>query len=341
MEKVNLVDKNVLFDLKKILNQELPARFTKGEKIAVKAHLGEYENLFYLRPPLLETVVYALKEIGSEPFIFDTTTWYHGSRHTPKDYEETARKNGFTKESMGCPIIFSDESVKRKGLRYYKEVGIAKDLAESDGMVVVSHVKGHEDASFGGAIKNLGMGGVDVKAKMEGHILSRPELVGECVGCGTCAEICPYGSITVEGNSVKINEEGCFGCNACVRVCPQNALAPKVASVRQFIAEAAAVVLSTFKEDKVYYVNVLMDIVKHCDCLKTRSDDFGQTLCPDIGVLASEDIASIDRASLDLINKATGIENFFLDINKTDPYEQVETFESFRGGKKDYSLVEI
>ncbi len=340
MAVVNHIRERPLPELKALLLGEFAARFKKGESVAVKAHLGEYGNLAYLRPPLLEAVVACLKEVGAEPFIYDSTTWYRAKRHTAEDYADCARKNGFTEESMGCPLVFGDESVKKPGLRHYGEVGVARPLADADGMVTVSHVKGHEDASFGGAIKNLGMGGVDVTAKMQGHVLSRPELVGECTGCGACVEVCPYGSMSVEGRTVSINVNGCFGCNACVRVCPQDALAPKTGSVRELIAEAAAVVLATFQREKFYYVNVLMDVTKHCDCLPHRGNDFGTTLCPDLGILASDDIAAIDAASLDLINEATGSENFFLNLNKTDPYEQVDAMVSFGQGSKSYELVE-
>lgn len=338
MADVHHIRERPIPDLKALLSKEFADRFESGDSVAVKAHLGEYGNLAYLRPPLLEAVVACLKETGAEPFIFDTTTWYRAKRHSPDDYADCARKNGFSEETMGCSLVFSDESVKKPGLRHYEEVGVAQPLAEADGMVTVSHVKGHEDASFGGAIKNLGMGGVDVTAKMQGHVLSRPELVGACTGCGTCVEVCPYGSMRVEGQMVSINENGCFGCNACVRVCPQDALAPKTANVRELIAEAAAVVLATFQKEKLYYVNVLMDVTKHCDCLPHRGDDFGTTLCPDLGILAGSDIAAIDAASLDLINQATKTENIFLELNKTDPYEQVTSIEAFGCGRRTYTL---
>ncbi|MEM1507400.1 MAG: 4Fe-4S dicluster domain-containing protein [Candidatus Bathyarchaeia archaeon] len=52
---------------------------------------------------------------------------------------------------------------------------------------------------------------------------------GECVGCGLCAEACPY---NVEKNIVVFNPEKrvymkcdlCFGSPQCVQICPSQAL---------------------------------------------------------------------------------------------------------------------
>jgi len=47
----------------------------------------------------------------------------------------------------------------------------------------------------------------------------------ECVGCGKCVFICPYGAI--EWNPIgtpEINLEACLGCGACAIVCPHQAI---------------------------------------------------------------------------------------------------------------------
>ncbi len=50
--------------------------------------------------------------------------------------------------------------------------------------------------------------------------------VGEerCVGCGACAETCPFDALSVEDGAPVIDEEACMGCGVCVAKCPQAAL---------------------------------------------------------------------------------------------------------------------
>lgn len=42
----------------------------------------------------------------------------------------------------------------------------------------------------------------------------------ECIGCGTCANICPVGAIEREAPYRTISQELCIHCHACVQRCP-------------------------------------------------------------------------------------------------------------------------
>ncbi len=44
-----------------------------------------------------------------------------------------------------------------------------------------------------------------------------------CAACGTCADGCQFGAITVDGHA-HVDEEACMGCGVCVDRCPQAAL---------------------------------------------------------------------------------------------------------------------
>lgn len=44
-----------------------------------------------------------------------------------------------------------------------------------------------------------------------------------CVGCGTCAKVCPTKNITLENHTPVWNHR-CHGCNACVAYCPTKAI---------------------------------------------------------------------------------------------------------------------
>jgi len=45
-----------------------------------------------------------------------------------------------------------------------------------------------------------------------------------CVGCGACAEICPFDAIQIENGRARIDEAACMGCGVCVPACPKEAL---------------------------------------------------------------------------------------------------------------------
>ena len=49
------------------------------------------------------------------------------------------------------------EIVEIEGI-HLKEVSVAKKLFEFDKLVIISHFKGHPQAGFGGALKQLGIG---------------------------------------------------------------------------------------------------------------------------------------------------------------------------------------
>jgi Fe-S-cluster-containing hydrogenase component 2 len=45
-----------------------------------------------------------------------------------------------------------------------------------------------------------------------------------CIGCGSCASICPVSAIKIVGNKAIINEKKCIGCGACASMCPVEAI---------------------------------------------------------------------------------------------------------------------
>ena len=46
-----------------------------------------------------------------------------------------------------------------------------------------------------------------------------------CIGCGSCAGVCPGGLLTVEdGAAVSLYPDDCWGCAACLKACPRQAL---------------------------------------------------------------------------------------------------------------------
>jgi ferredoxin len=56
-----------------------------------------------------------------------------------------------------------------------------------------------------------------------------------CTRCGTCADVCPTGAITVEG-SVETRTEACIRCSACIKNCPTESRFWEDAMVRKIAA---------------------------------------------------------------------------------------------------------
>ncbi len=140
--------------------------------------MGEAYNVGYFRPNILGTLVDAFTEKACRPFVTDTTTMpYHPwiSRTLAIDYLETANRNGFNQGTMGCPIVIADGrlgaddvivDLKDRGT-YLRKQFVSR--ATADALLSVAHFKGHPAGGFGGALKNIGVGGASKRGKMNLH----------------------------------------------------------------------------------------------------------------------------------------------------------------------------
>ena len=200
MSKVYLTDlrttpkRNLLNKIEDLLNRvKLDTKIKKNDIVAVKLHFGEFGNAAYLRPIFLRTIVGKIKELKAKPFLTDTNTLYTGSRSDAVNHLTTAIKNGFDYSCVECPVIIADglrgaseEKVVIKG-EVLKEASIAKEIAEADSIVVVTHFKAHELSGFEGALKNIGMGCATRKGKLIQHSSLAPQVNTEtCKGCKVC-----------------------------------------------------------------------------------------------------------------------------------------------------------
>ena len=318
-------------DFKVRLKQELSNVFFPDENIAIKLPMGEPGNKYFLKPDLVRGFVDLLKETKVKPFLFDSPSMYPGPRNAPEDYLKSAANHGFTEKSMGCPIVVSNESVRYE--TEYMEAEVCKELVEADGMFVLSHIKGHMAAGFGGAIKNLGMGGVSKKTKGFIHFQARPVVLENCDGCGYCAGKCANKVISIENKKVQIEFNGCWGCGVCILECPKKALRPKLASFDKLLAEGAFAVTKSVK--KAYYVNCLVNIARNCDCWSGDN----KIVLGDIGFLMSKDIVAIDKKSFDLIKEKYG-KDLFLEIHGKSPLLHIKEAERLGMGKLKYELLD-
>lgn len=284
----------------------------RGRRVPIKLHMGQPGNRYYISPSIVKLVVGRLKGLGAEPFLFDTTVTYPGLRSTTEGHGRVAYKHGFGENEMGCKVVIGEEGVKVvEGAHSFE---VAREIYESTHLIVISHVKGHVSAGFGGAIKNLGMGGVTKGTKRIIHHMSTPKLSAEeCDLCGSCVEVCPYQAITVD-EEWRYNSAACDGCGKCVSACSSGALSYEVMDLQKGLVLAAK---ACTRGKRVLCINALVNITRSCDC----DSHPGPIICPDIGYLASNELAVIDRASLELINKVKP--GVFEKVNRIDPSKQV------------------
>ena len=331
----------------------------KEDLTAVKLHFGESGNDTYIKPVFVRSVVDFIRKLEGKPFLTDTNTMYIGSRHNAADHLITAIRHGFAYAVVDCPLIIADglkgndyQEVSIDG-GHFKSVRIARGITDADAMVVLTHVKGHALAGFGGAIKNLAMGCAPPVGKRDQHQGMQAEVNESlCEGCGYCETQCPFSAIHVEDKAV-IDRSICYGCSACLQVCPRHAIyfnwERDVPRFLERMAEYSLGAAQGFKR-KILYISFLTDITPDCDCV-TWSDS---PIVPDIGFLASADPVAIDTAALDIINQERGLTGSSLQCHH-EPGEDkftgvwgyvdgsyiLEYAEKIGLGTRSYTLVEI
>ena len=207
-----------------------------GKFVAVKMHFGELGNLAYLRPNYAKAVADVIKENGGLPFLTDCNTLYPGSRKNALEHMDCANINGFNTVTTGCQIIITD------GLRgtddiivpvpngeYCKEAYIGRAVMDADILISLTHFKGHEQAGFGGTIKNIGMGGGSRAGKMQQHQSGHPHVITDrCRGCRRCSKECGSDAIVYEDKKARIDPDKCRGCTLCARNCPAECISGTV-----------------------------------------------------------------------------------------------------------------
>ena len=248
-----------------------------GKSVPVKLHMGESKNKYYPKFDFVKQLIDVLIDLDIKPYLFDTTVAYSGLRNTKSGYYKLAKTHGFTLENVGCKVVIDDtgKSINVEGRKFE----VANHLLETSLMFALSHVKGHVATGMGGAIKNIGMGGVTKETKRKMHHACRPAFEKDkCTFCGVCSEVCPFSAINIKDLSWKMNMQSCFGCGVCVDNCESNAISYEDANLQYLLACAA---LACLRDKNVIYLNDVNRISKSCDC-----DPFaGPIICPDIGYL--------------------------------------------------------
>lgn len=312
----------------------------KGDLVAVKLHMGETINQSFIKPVFVREIINAIKDKGGKPFLTDSTTLYLRGRFNAIDYLETARKNGFSFNTTGVPVIIADGLIGENGIevkskgKIIKKTEISQAIYEADSLIVLTHCTGHISTGYAGAIKNIGMGCVTKNGKRAVHRFSMPIVNDEiCTRCRTCEKSCPYNVITVK-EKVVIDPRWCVGCALCIRVCPSGAMHREkkwIEKYLQALVETTASVIKKFN-GKIAFMNFLTDITADCDCAPQR-----KPVVPDIGVLASMNIVGIEQASYDLIKKKAR-KDILGEITGINGQKQIAMAEKIGMGSRRYKI---
>ena len=336
----------------------------EGKYAAIKMHFGELGNFAYLRPNYVKAVADLIKELGGRPFLTDCNTLYPGSRKNAIDHLYNAEVNGFNSVTTGCYVIIGDglkgtdeAVVSVKNAEYCKEARIGRALYDADIIISLNHFKGHEMSGFGGAIKNLGMGGASRAGKMQQHNEGKPTVNPElCRNCGKCARECGSDAISYESGKAYIDKELCKGCGRCIGACAfdaisnENGIATEIMCCK--MAEYTAAVIG---DKPAFHISLIMDVSPNCDC----HGENDAPILPNIGMLASFDPVALDQACADLCLEAEPIRNsqlgdnlakegwhhhhdHFLDSNPNVKWkETLEHGEKIGLGTREYELIKV
>ena len=333
--------------LKVLLDESRVLAFIPNEsRVAVKVHFGEEGNTGFVRPEHLRVICDEIAGRGGSAFLSDANTLYRGRRLNSKDHLELAYEHGFTKEVTGVGVIIPDDTKKENVIsveikqKFIQSAKLARIFIDTDALVAVSHFKGHILTGFGGALKNIGMGCATREGKLAQHCDVAPVVHSDrCIGCGECKIICPAEAIMLKNKKSVVDSSKCIGCASCLAVCPTMAMFIDFTAgdkVQDKMVEYSLAVLKD-KKNKTGFINFAVKINKECDCWGAENP----RIAPDVGILASSDPVSIDKASFDLVNKACGKDIFKVTHPDQDGVKQLKYAQEIGLGSFDYELIEL
>ena len=283
---------------------------------AIKIHFGEPGNLAYLRPNYSKVLADLIKEQGGRVFLTDCNTLYVGRRKNALDHLDAAYENGYNPFATGCHVIIADglkgtdEALVPIDGECVKEAKIGRALMDADIVISLTHFKGHEAAGFGGALKNIGMGGGSRAGKMEMHSAGKPYVNQKaCIGCGSCKKNCAHGAITIADRKASIDTNVCVGCGRCVGACPVDAVTPMNDEANDVLnKKIAEYTWAILKDRPHFHVSLVVDVSPNCDC-HAEND---VPIVPNVGMFASFDPVALDMACVDAVNRQPVMAGSFL-----------------------------
>lgn len=317
------------------------------DKVAIKMHLGFKDGFQTVHVFFIRRLVKKLKETGAYPFVTDNPTAVYN-----------AVDRGYTQETCGCPIIpisgVKDGYHHTVDINYrtVDKMNMAGVLHDSDVLINLSHIKGHQTCGYGGAFKNIALGGYcaqdrwnkihDVECSVKWYDPEKltPDHVEHLV------KSCPCGALKYDeekGELINLWHECMNGnCLECLKAdADVGALSlsqKNFSAFQELMAIAAGKVLETFEKDKVFNLGFLLDITPQCDC----PGMIQPIVVPDLGIMGSRDTVAVEEAALDLIKETGLIESMippYIKKVNLDPEADLHPFQRIWGAWKDPYLV--
>lgn len=299
-----------------------------GKFVAIKMTFGELGNMAYLRPQYAKAVVDLVKGKGGRPFLTDCNTLYPGSRKHALEHLDCAALNGFNPTTTGCQILIADGlkgtddvTVPVRNGEYCKEAYIGRAIMDADIVISLTHFKGHGTAGYGGAIKNLGMGGGSRAGKMQQHDGGQPRVKQDlCRGCRHCIKECGSFAIDYQADGKAIiDTEKCTGCGRCIGACSYDAIANQAWDAGGLLGCKMSEYAQAICDGRpTFHIALIRDVSPNCDC----EDHNDVPILPDLGMLASFDPVALDQACIDLCQAAEPVKGSILDRHLQDPNRQ-------------------
>ncbi|MHA2130204.1 MAG: DUF362 domain-containing protein [Promethearchaeota archaeon] len=242
-------------------------QINKKDKVAIKMHLGYNDGYQTIPVFFVRRIVNVVKETGAYPFITDNPTAVYN-----------AVNRGYTQETCGCPIIpvsgvkdgyTTPVDIDFNGI---KTLDLAGALKDADVLIDLSHAKGHGACGYGGAIKNLALGGYSGATRwIKIHRVVQFDKYwdkekGRPDHAKKLGDACLYKALLYDeaNNNLIRNYHDCHQCFTCLEV-DQDVGAAKVpresySAFQEMMAIAASKVLATFIPEKVFYLNFITQI---------------------------------------------------------------------------------
>lgn len=217
------ISPEAVLKLYKCLGKEI-----KG-KIAFKVHSGEEGNQNFLHPEFWRPIIDELK--GT---VVECNTAYPGARNTSEKHKELIKKHGWDEYYNFDLMDENDDDLVLdipNGHQIKKDY-VGNHLQNYDGMIVLSHFKGHPMGGYGGALKQLSIGCASSRGKAYIHSAGR-----------------------------STDQETCWN---------EGVIAAQDAFLES-MADAASAVHKFFKGN-IAYINVMKNLSVDCDCCAVAED---------------------------------------------------------------------
>lgn len=257
----------LLYRFRRVLDELKPEeRFGARDKIAVKMHVGAKDSYTTVHPQFVRALTERFANRDNFLYVVDE---HRATR--------TAGMRGYNQESLGAPVYpisgvvdkyFEERVIKDSP--YFTSIKVAGTIAHADGLIVISHAKGHASCGFGGSIKNLGIGCVVQETRNHIHTFEGHE--------GWRQSVATSGERPSE--VLRGRERGLHFSEA--------------------LARSADEVMQSVAPEKLICLNVAVHIHPYCDCWGLSSPG----VFPDIGLFIGSDPASVDAATIQAIGDA-------------------------------------